>query len=171
MIGVLPGRLLLPQQPQNLRTPSFLPLNHLAALPPHDRPMPMTSLPSSWILTNSTPSSNRPLQTLLQQELLNNLCLRPVSSTCAEPTLTPSLPASSLTSDISPSATVSPGEDAELHHLGVPLTALLEKAFGNMHGKILGPGLKWQSVVMTRLGGAHVPNQCLLAKCVYQSSV
>ena len=58
---------------------------------------------------------------------------------------------------------------------GVPLATSLdtrvEKAFGNLPGKIIGVGLKWQFVVMTRLGRAHVARkQCLLSKSVYQSS-
>ena len=63
--------------------------------------------------------------------------------------------------------------EARLRHLGVPLDksvqTRLTAAFGNMDGKILGAGKRWQPILLTRFGRSHVANQCLLSKVVFQS--
>ena len=64
--------------------------------------------------------------------------------------------------------------EATLRHLGVPMASSLHQrlseAYGNMPGKILGSGLRWQPLMLTRYGRSHVANQCLLSKTVFQSN-
>ena len=64
-------------------------------------------------------------------------------------------------------------ESASLRHLGVPMAPQLhirqEAAFGNMRGKIIAAARTWSHVQSTRIGLAHVANQSLLSKPVYQA--
>ena len=64
-------------------------------------------------------------------------------------------------------------ESADLRHLGVPMAPHLhirqKAAFSNMRGKIIAAARTWSHVQSTRIGLAHVANQSLLSKPVYQA--
>ena len=64
-------------------------------------------------------------------------------------------------------------ESDSLRHLGVPMAPHLhtrqKAAFGNMRGKIIAAAKTWSHVQSTRIGLAHVANQSLLSKPVYQA--
>lgn len=64
-------------------------------------------------------------------------------------------------------------ESASLRHLGVPMAPHLhirqKEAFGNMRGKMIAASRTWSHVQSTRIGLAHVANQSLLSKPVYQA--
>ena len=67
---------------------------------------------------------------------------------------------------------LSAAEAAKQRHLGVPIassaTVSTAEAFDNMPGKLQAASQQWSHVQTTRIGLAHVANQCLLSKAVYQ---
>ena len=68
---------------------------------------------------------------------------------------------------------LSTAEADKQRHLGVPIASSAAvstaAAFDNMPGKLQAAAQQWSHVQTTRIGLAHVANQCLLSKAVYQA--